>query len=795
MSYPDAIYPALFESLSGCEIIPSDTQTIPDEMPSESKTSHDAVMTAVDQQDKLDQAICAPPGPESTIETVEKTEFKLKRCLVMHSSSKIIDASEPSAYTQLQTNTHTVGPSGVAEMPPRNTSDTQMSHSSSVFERDHIAASISMKAVDTYGDPVKSDTSSVTDHNVDESVPAGGFSCDAIPSLTTNLEQYEDRHGILHSESSSPAPQFSTSEHVSIISTQVPEQEQDTFYAPPIGLEPADLADAHYAANDLLAASMLESDANSSEIIHLNDQLSTVKKTINAQAAPGLRFDNPSADASHPLSSSASYPSIGINTSAFLLSSSIGPAAVEFLATIDSSAEPTTMNECDEDIALPDRSPLSHTSGQFPSPANFKDENVVPEHIASMDEAQEIAVHEQNEPQETHLHEQGNVEEDNYLPPSSPMPSSPIISSSPPRLFSSPPPYALSSPPSSPSKPNDASKDKPWSSLQNDLPADDVVSQSSVAQSAFPVDQQDSRSQPKLAKSDMLSYLPPNPKRPTMAHQKKQHKKLITPFRSPLISSDSPLMKGLGVYYRGQGIPRLDPMGEVMTSEDPSPQSAKDGTEAASAGSLGNKAQDYTKKAAKQFKSPLSQDSFAGLAPSSTASTRLEPLTYPGLSTQALQAKVQKLKQAIKIKQENNAKEDEALSALVSKWRSAGREVAWEVWEIVKDLEPNQMPRANGGGWDEDEKPFYGLGRKREPGGGWDDAGDSKRTRLDSSWGWDDQKAATSTEKLEDLEMQSVEDDDASRLEHTLGTMLRFMGIDPETLGWDEDEGDFVGEP
>ena len=27
---------------------------------------------------------------------------------------------------------------------------------------------------------------------------------------------------------------------------------------------------------------------------------------------------------------------------------------------------------------------------------------------------------------------------------------------------------------------------------------------------------------------------------------------------------------------------------------------------------------------------------------------------------------------------------------------------------------------------------------------------------------------------------------------HTLGVMLRRMGIDPDTLGWDEEEGDFV---
>ncbi|KAL6299722.1 hypothetical protein BKA93DRAFT_805388 [Sparassis latifolia] len=38
------------------------------------------------------------------------------------------------------------------------------------------------------------------------------------------------------------------------------------------------------------------------------------------------------------------------------------------------------------------------------------------------------------------------------------------------------------------------------------------------------------------------------------------------------------------------------------------------------------------------------------------------------------------------------------------------------------------------------------------------------------------------------------EDEDEAAAEHTLGTMLRHFGIAPETLGWDEDEGDFIGD-
>jgi len=197
----------------------------------------------------------------------------------------------------------------------------------------------------------------------------------------------------------------------------------------------------------------------------------------------------------------------------------------------------------------------------------------------------------------------------------------------------------------------------------------------------------------------------------------------------------------------------------------------------------------FTPKAASQFKSPLSAP-----APAAFSSVRLTP------AIQALERKVQILKRAAKVKMDG---EEEVLEKLVKKWTEAGRDVAWEVWGLVKDS------RADGGsvgacesGWGEEKKG--GTKRGFEEGWGWGEK-DGKRAKMDDglerNWGWN-------PERDEDREQSGYREDgmkngiyngkkyeeDDEKREDTLGTMLRQLGIAPETFGWDEDEGEFVGE-
>jgi len=159
-----------------------------------------------------------------------------------------------------------------------------------------------------------------------------------------------------------------------------------------------------------------------------------------------------------------------------------------------------------------------------------------------------------------------------------------------------------------------------------------------------------------------------------------------------------------------------------------------------------------TKRAAAPFKSPLSTSS-AGSS-GAISSVRLTP------TIQALERKVQLLKRAVKVKKDG---EEEVLEKLVKKWMEAGREVAYELWGLVKDMgegEPRNEMKGNRGfeGW------------------GWQSENDQK-------WMNDEKKGK-----------ERCCEDEEERPTDTLGTMLKQLGIAPETLGWDEEEGQFSGE-
>ncbi|KAI0650087.1 hypothetical protein C8Q79DRAFT_366239 [Trametes meyenii] len=355
-------------------------------------------------------------------------------------------------------------------------------------------------------------------------------------------------------------------------------------------------------------------------------------------------------------------------------------------------------------------------------------------------------------------------------------PSSPPRSSSPPQIFSSSPPGDLSnSPPSSspPLLPLDDTCLNGYGDEAASLAPSEVISTYET-----PATVEDERPAKRL-KTDPSSSLPdgpPLPKRPTQASAAKQRKKLAAPFRSPVIKG--PLAQGglHVVYSTGRALipppPRKDPVSEaecvtqrvVHVKPDPA---------------IDNR--DRTANVAKQFKSPLVTPGSAASS-SSAASGSLFSTVKAMPTIQTLQGKVQTLKQAIRIKNAGREDGEDDLERLVKKWTAAGREVAWAVWDYVKDLDPGTSAVSRDqGGWSSGDDGFWGkkTGEKRA---------------FDPGWGYDDEHAIKRM-KLEDgveEDARVKEDETAPIVQHTLGTMLRHLSIDPTTLGWDEEEGDFV---
>ena len=159
-----------------------------------------------------------------------------------------------------------------------------------------------------------------------------------------------------------------------------------------------------------------------------------------------------------------------------------------------------------------------------------------------------------------------------------------------------------------------------------------------------------------------------------------------------------------------------------------------------------------TPRASAQFKSPLTL-----VAASSAGDRRRVVSASPNI--QALQLRLQTLKRALKIR---NDGEGEKLERLAQKWTDVAREVAWEVWSIVKD-NVQDVTKLGGG-----------------------------RGALQKNWGWADEENEGGVARPSgEIEMLS-EEDEPPVPEDTMSAMLRKMGIDPTTLGWDEGEGEFM---
>ncbi|KAI0921480.1 hypothetical protein AcW2_006437 [Taiwanofungus camphoratus] len=420
--------------------------------------------------------------------------------------------------------------------------------------------------------------------------------------------------------------------------------------------------------------------------------------------------------------------------------------------------------------------------------------------------------------------------------PSSPLPpSSPFRSSSPDQIFSSsPPPEAANTPPSSsppawfeadknsfsdtvtddlkdPSLPTiahglaDAGR-KPSRGIQELLNDPSNANETTVPEGTDWENVERPRKRLKLEAS-LSPPRPPNPKRPTLASQQQQRKKLAAPFRSPLVDAAA-VRHGLeGVYASGRAAPRAH---EGRQSSAPS---AKSGPENKDGGACQREAaaarKDYTANAAKQFKSPLCTGTrAAGPACPSAASSSSHPpppmLSLSGVratpTIQALQGRVQMLKQAIRIRSAGGGGGDLALAALARKWREAAREVAWAMWDTVKDMDLGESVSVGRGkgGWFNEE---YGGGGSKsgKQGGfkeGWGFNEGRKGKGAFEGWGWDEGKKGEDAGEVQGQEQTPGEEEEeeggVQTAQHTLGTMLRHLSIAPDTLGWDEDEGDFV---
>jgi hypothetical protein len=132
------------------------------------------------------------------------------------------------------------------------------------------------------------------------------------------------------------------------------------------------------------------------------------------------------------------------------------------------------------------------------------------------------------------------------------------------------------------------------------------------------------------------------------------------------------------------------------------------------------------------------------------------PLVLPNQTIMNLERKLTILRRATKIKRDG----DEAhLERLAKKWRDAGREAAYELWGIVRDLST--------------------------------EGGEMRGNGNDNGWGWGEQ-GEQGTFREDDVEREVGEHADMQ--ENTLGVMLRKLGIAPETLGWNEGEEAFVND-
>lgn len=321
---------------------------------------------------------------------------------------------------------------------------------------------------------------------------------------------------------------------------------------------------------------------------------------------------------------------------------------------------------------------------------------------------------------------------------------------------------------------------------------------------------------------------------------KRQHAKLSTPFRSPLLNkthlqniSDSrstkrPSLQPFPLQTKEKHSRSLLPASSLKSSNLPtdsllsSPACSQPGT------SSRKNTLNATYKATAQFKLPLMS---THTAPSSSRVNLLR-------AVQSLEQKLQLLKRAVKIKRDED---EDKLVELVQKWKRAGREAAWDLWHIVREQQSDENTGVAYPGTNAKSVSNNGFS------GSWGWASDMDNNRgtsaFGSSWGFEEPMETkyeddgepvdfpspstfenefrrafkrnpnsvvlpTSRSPLHKSQLETYDDttehvDNIKEMEEdkeretvseskTLGTMLRQFGIPHETLGWNEDEGDFI---
>ncbi|KAJ7580223.1 hypothetical protein C8J56DRAFT_1016181 [Mycena floridula] len=506
----------------------------------------------------------------------------------------------------------------------------------------------------------------------------------------------------------------------------------------------------------------------SEPVLHLQDDNST---NIVLETSTPMR--NPEEEPIEPSSLSATssgsidahiYPGIHASDITF------APASLTHLPK--PASESSTLSEIFSISRSNDRSPqypssIRTHSAESPSAATMKTDiiasfpsmdidigTVIPSQLHDQDACTEIKILDSNSlptfdeiPSESDngssLTQDRNS--DSMLPSSSPPSSSPPIISSEPDL-----------PSSQTTAPFEDDCPDPVYTIATSV----EISMDAIETSLFIIDEEPSQTKvasESITHSNKTDDLKPMsaPKRSTMISQRIQHQKLKTPFRSPLMKKP-----------------------EIVKNIPPIPvQPSQDVPSSPVAPIVDPRIKHRTQRASGQFKSPLS----AEVSSKPNSSIRLTP------TIQALERKLQVLKRAVKVK---TTSEEQILAGLAKRWTEAGRDVAWEVWDLIKD---------NGQGSGDWGKQSSADGKRGfQDSWGWTDGGNSKRLKgaaEQGSWGWDDElqkkKDEQGLEQSEETAMDSEEVEEEVR-QDTLGSMLRQWGIAPETLGWDDDEGSFV---
>lgn len=247
------------------------------------------------------------------------------------------------------------------------------------------------------------------------------------------------------------------------------------------------------------------------------------------------------------------------------------------------------------------------------------------------------------------------------------------------------------------------------------------------------------------------------------------HSSVRTPFKPPTMKkkeTPSPVAGPSKVFPKPA---QKDFAVSALTSSMGPPQTP-------SGASLSTKKKSRLSGVAAPFKSPLIRSSNDSTPGSPRASSSRHAIT-------ALEQRLQLLRQAHKIKSEGSV---EKLEQLTQKWTKVARSAAEDLWQLVRDA-----GSVGGGGDDARADDDWGFA-----------GGNAKGKDANRNWGWDE------VEKREDDEEQnySVEGEDAGdameeegiqgkQKEWDLGAMLESMGIPPETLGWNAEEGEFIESP